>query len=69
MSTSANNPAEDVSGTHFFCGVQFDSSFPGSHTSTTTIPNMAREHPKERQWHASFAEVGGGSIGARDERV
>lgn len=59
MSSSTNNPAEDVSGTHFVREMQLDSSLPGSHITTTTTPTMAREHPKERQWHASFAEVGG----------
>jgi hypothetical protein len=57
--SSSENPADEVSDAHFVRGMQFDSSFPGSNTTTTPIPNMAREHPKERQWHASFAEVGG----------
>jgi len=53
--SSSTNPADDVSDMHFVRGIQFDSLFPGSHTSTP-IPNMAR---KERREHASFAEVGG----------
>src|SRR5258708_16075633 len=57
--SSSENPADEVSDTHFVRGMQFDSSFPGSNTTTTPIPNMAQEHPKERQWHSTFAEAGG----------